>query len=115
MVRSDKYPGRGDLIWLTFDPQVGHEQKGRRPAIVLSPREYNAKVGMALMCPVTTRIKDYPFEVILPDECEITGVVLADQVKCLDWRARDAEIVGNVTGKVLSEVLEKLGTLLTYP
>ena len=105
-------PAAGELIWISFDPQKGAEQSGRRPAIVLSPPEYNTRVGLALMCPITSRIKGYPFEVCLPPEGEITGVVLADQVKSLDWRARNAEIVDRVPESILEEVLSKLGTLL---
>jgi mRNA interferase MazF len=113
MVGSGKPPDRGDLIWLSFDPQKGHEKKGRRPALVLSPREYNEKVGLALMCLITSSIKRYPFEVDLPEDCQITGVILSDQVKSIDWRARGAEIAGTASHKVLSEVLQKLYTLLT--
>ncbi|MCK4505893.1 MAG: endoribonuclease MazF [Candidatus Aegiribacteria sp.] len=105
-------PGTGDLIWISFDPQKGSEQSGRRPALVLSPHEYNNRVGLALMCPITNRIKGYPFEVCLPSGIEITGVVLADQVKSLDWRARNAAIVGRASKSVIEEVLGKLKTLL---
>ena len=105
-------PARGDLVWLTFDPQVGHEQRGRRPALVVSPRSYNGKVGLALVCPVTSRVKGYPFEVSLPDEGEVTGVVLADQVKSLDWRAREASRIGEASAKVVAEVLARIRTLV---
>lgn len=105
-------PSRGDLVWLTFDPQAGHEQAGRRPAVVVSPRAYNARVGLALLCPVTSQIKGYPFEVRLPAELPVTGVVLADQVKSLDWKARRAELAGTLSAETMSEVLAKLGTLL---
>ncbi len=84
-------PERGDLVWLTFSPQTGHEQAGRRPAVVLSPATYNGKVGLALFCPITSQVKGYPFEVALPEGLSISGVILADQVKSLDWRAREAE------------------------
>lgn len=93
-------------------PQAGHEQAGRRPALVVSPVEYNARVGLALMCPITTRVKGYPFEVALPDGLGISGVVLADQVKSLDWRARQAEVAATAPGALTAEVLAKLGTLL---
>ncbi len=83
-------PSRGDVVWLTFNPQSGHEQAGRRPAVVLSPRAYNAKVGLAIFCPVTSKVKGYPFEVALPEGFAVQGVILADQVKSLDWRARRA-------------------------
>lgn len=110
---SIKAPKRGNLIWLSFDPQKGHEQKGRRPALVLSPREYNERVGLALMCPITSKKKGYPFEVDLPDDCPVSGVILSDHVKSLDWKVREAEIFGIASKDVISEVLQKLDTLLT--
>lgn len=106
-------PERGDLIWIALDPQAGHEQAGRRPAVVVSPRAYNRKVGLALCCPVTSRIKGYPFEVALPPKGRITGVVLADQVKSLDWRARQAKRAGRLTAEAIGEVIAKLTTLLS--
>ncbi|MGH7564645.1 MAG: endoribonuclease MazF [Gemmatimonadota bacterium] len=106
-------PERGDLVWISLDPQTGHEQAGRRPAVVVSPRAYNRKVGLALCCPVTSRIKGYPFEVALPAKGEITGVVLADQVKSLDWRARRASRTGRLTAQAINEVIAKLTTLLS--
>ncbi|MGH7587024.1 MAG: endoribonuclease MazF [Gemmatimonadota bacterium] len=106
-------PGRGDLIWIALDPQAGHEQAGRRPAVVVSPRAYNRKVGLALCCPITSRIKGYPFEVALPPKGDITGVVLADQVKSLDWRARRAKRAGRLTAEAIAEVIAKLTTLLS--
>ena len=81
---------RGDAIWLNFTPQAGHEQAGHRPALVLSPRSYSRKAGLALLCPITSQEKGYPFEVPLSEADEVHGVVLADQVKSLDWRERDA-------------------------
>src|SRR5437660_9952142 len=81
-------PSRGDAVWITLNPQAGHEQSGRRPALVLSPSAYNGRVGLALLCPITSQVKGYPFEVTLPHGLPITGVVLADEVKSLDWRAR---------------------------
>lgn len=106
-------PARGDLIWLTFDPQAGREQAGRRPALVVSPAGYNTRVGLALCCPITAQKKGYPFEVPLPAGLAIEGVVLADQVKSLDWRARNAQIAGRGPQEVLEEVLSKLGVLLS--
>lgn len=106
-------PERGDLVWLDFNPQSGREQAKRRPAIVLSPRAYNAKVGLALFCPVTGQAKGYPFEVPLPRSAKISGVVLADHVKSLDWRARRARRAGKVSPQVVGEVMEKLLTLLS--
>lgn len=105
-------PDRGDLVWLQFNPQSGHEQAGRRPALVLSPAAYNGRVGLALLCPITSQGKDYPFEVPLPAGGEVEGVILSDQLKSLDWRARRAQRVGQVAGAVLQEVLAKLSTLL---
>ena len=106
-------PDRGDAVWLEFDPRSGHDQKGRRPALVLSPASYNGKVGLAILCPVTSRTKGYPFEVALPEDSGVDGVVLADQVKNLDWRARKAELIGRMPEAVTEEVLGKLGALLS--
>lgn len=105
-------PARGEIIWLTFTPQAGHEQAGRRPALVLSPAAYNGKVGLALLCPITRQAKGYPFEVALPRSLRIEGVILADQVKSLDWRVREAERVGRVPAATLDEVTQKVLTLL---
>ena len=104
-------PERGDAIWLTFDPQAGHEQSGRRPAVVLSPREYNGRAGLAILCPVTNRVKDYPFEVRLPQGLPIAGAVLADQVRSLDWKARRATLICELPSETTDEVLGKLATL----
>jgi len=104
-------PDQGDLVWLEFDPQSGHEQKGRRPALVLSPASYNLKVGLMLCCPITTKAKGYPFEVEIKTK-EVTGVVLADQVKYLDWRAGNAHSAGVVSVEVLAEVRVKLSVLV---
>jgi mRNA interferase MazF len=109
---ASKYvPERGDLVWLTFDPQAGHEQAGRRPALVLSPKAYNAKAGLALICPVTSQVKGYPFEVALPDG-RITGVILSDQIRSLDWGVRKAEKVSQVPENVLADVLAKISALI---
>jgi mRNA interferase MazF len=105
-------PGRGDLVWLEFDPQAGHEQAGRRPAFVVSPRAYNAKVGLALLCPISGRVKRYPFEVVLPEGLPVHGAILSDQVKSLDWRARRAERICSAPEDVVEEVLAKLRTLV---
>lgn len=113
MVTTGHAPDRGDLVWISLFPQAGHEQAGRRPALVLSPEQYNGRVGLALLCPITTSVKGYPFEVKLPDDLPITGVVLADQVKSLDWVARKAETVGRAPNPVTSEVLAKLNALLS--
>jgi len=105
-------PNRGDVVWLTFTPQAGHEQAGRRPAVVVSPRAYNQRVLLALVCPVTSQAKGYPFEVVLPAGVKLSGVVLADQIKSLDWRARKAEFVARLPTRTLHEVTQKLWTLI---
>jgi mRNA interferase MazF len=105
-------PDTGDLVWLDLNPQRGREQSGRRPALVLSPAAYNEKTSLALVCPVTSRTKGYPFEVTLPPGLEVAGVVLADHVKSLDWKERRAELAGRVPAEVLSEVLARLAPLL---
>jgi len=112
MVKPAYTPERGDIVWLTFTPQPGHEQTGRRPALVLSPGAYNGKVGLALLCPITSQVKGYPFEVTVPESLPVSGVVLADQVKSLDWRARNAELAGKLPAGALEEVLQKLLVLL---
>jgi mRNA interferase MazF len=112
-VNAAYLPERGDVVWLDFQPQAGHEQTGRRPALVLSPRAYNAKVGLALLCPITTRLKGYPFEVAVPDDCGVTGVILADHVKNLDWRARRAEFICRLPVPIVADVQARLAALLT--
>ena len=107
-------PAAGDLVWLTFDPQAGREQAGRRPALVLSPRSYNQKSGLALACPVTNQIKGYPFEVPLPQGCGATGAILADHLKSVDWSARHAAKIGRIPSLTLDEVLAKLAPLLGF-
>jgi mRNA interferase MazF len=106
-------PERGDLVWLEFDSQAGHEQRGHRPAVVLSPSEYNRKVGLALVCPLTTKEKGYPFEVkVSGDGKDDSSVILADQVRSVDWRARGARRFGRISDTVLAEVTHKLGVLI---
>ena len=105
-------PNRGDIVWITFNPQAGHEQAGRRPALVLSPAAYNGKVGLAILCPITSQVKGYPFEVLIPDGLKIHGAILSDQVKSLDWRARDAEFVSKLPQNTITEGLKKLSALL---
>jgi mRNA interferase MazF len=105
-------PQRGDVVWISLNPQAGHEQAGRRPAVVLSPLAYNEKVGLAIFCPITSQEKRYPFEVRIPAGLAVTGVVLADQVKSLDWRAREAERMCALPAEVMDEVLGKLNVLL---
>ena len=106
-------PRRGDLIWLSFTPQTGREQAGRRPALVLSPEAYNSKTGLALICPVTSKVKGYPFEVPLSTTAGFQGVVLADQLRNLDWRARGAEWIEEAHPRVVERVLKLVNTLLT--
>ena len=105
-------PDRGDIVRLTFDPQAGHEQAGRRPAVILSPKAYNARVGLALICPVTTKVKGYPFEVALPANLAASGVVLADQVKSLDWRERHADFLARLPPDLVAVIAQKLRVLL---
>lgn len=114
MVAPKAYvPKRGDAVWLTFDPQAGHEQAGRRPAVVLSPETYNGKVGLAVFCPITSHTKGYPFEVEIPSGLGVKGVILSDQVKSLDWRARKAELICTLPSKTIQDALAKLGILLS--
>ena len=111
-LKGEYVPERGDAVWITLDPQAGHEQAGRRPALVLSPSAYNGRVGLALLCPITTQVKGYPFEVPLPAGLSVTGVVGADQVKSLDWRARKATRIAAVPEEIVTQVLSRLQTLL---
>lgn len=101
-------PDRGDLVWLEFTPQAGSEQRGRRPALVLSPKPYNGKVGLALFCPLTSKVKGYPFEVELPDGYAVSGVILSDQVKSLDWRSRKARLIDRVSPDVIAMVIARV-------
>jgi len=111
---ADEYiPDRGDIAWFQFSPQAEHEQAGRRPALVVSAKRYNSKTGLALMCPITSKAKGYPFEVMLPDEFPVSGVILADQVKSLDWRMREAHFACEAPARVVAEVLDKLEVLLS--
>ena len=105
-------PERADLVWLQFNPQVGSEQAGHRPALVISPKSYNRKVGLALMCPITSRVKGYPFEVELPPGAEAEGAILCDQLKSLDWRARGATRFGSVPDAVMEEVTARILALV---
>ena len=105
-------PERGDIVWLEFTPPAGHEQAGRRPALVVSPKDYNRKVGLALFCPVTSTVKGYPFEVAIPEGNDIRGVILSDQIKSLDWRSRNAALISRAPAGVVEEVMAKIDTLL---
>jgi mRNA interferase MazF len=112
-VKTSFVPDTADLVWLTFDPQAGREQAGRGPALVLSPMAYNRKAGLALVCPVTSQIKGYPFEVPVPSGYGVTGVVLADHIKSVDWRERRASRIGRAI-ELADEVLARLAPLLGY-
>jgi mRNA interferase MazF len=115
MVRTSSFvPEREDVVWISIFPQAGHEQAGRRPAVVLSPAAYNGKVGLAIFCPITTQVKGYPFEVSLPEGLEIGGVALSDQLKSLDWKARRAEFICRLPEGVTLEILAKVGALLRF-
>ena len=114
MVSPQTYiPKCGDVVWITLNPQAGHEQAGRRPAVLLSPKSYNGKTGLAILCPITSQIKGYPFEVVLPEGMPVAGAILSDQVKSLDWRARNAELICPLPDAITSEILQKLNTLLS--
>jgi len=107
-------PEKGDIVWIEMNPQAGHEQAGKRPAIVLSPKAYNEKVGLALFCPITTQIKGYPFEVIIPKGYRISGAILSDQIKSLDWKARKVSFACKLDATVIQEAAAKLNSLLGY-
>ena len=106
-------PERGDIVKMSFDPQSGHEQAGWRPALVVSPALYNRASSLALLCPITSRAKGYPFEIPLPDGLAVSGVVLADQIRSLDWRARKAKLVDRAPALVVREVLARLEPIVT--
>jgi mRNA interferase MazF len=111
MVKKKYIPERGDIVWLNFDPQSGHEQKGKRPAVVISPKEYNEKTGLGLFCPITSKIKDYPFEVKIQNK-KISGVALSDQIKSLDWKTRGIEFIIKASSETINEIIDKVGVLL---
>jgi mRNA interferase MazF len=113
MVSSRPYiPNCGDVVWISLNPQSGHEQTGRRPAVVLSPRSYNHKTSLAIFCPITSQVKGYPFEVILAAGLPVEGAILSDQVKSLDWHARNAELICTLPAETITEVVQKLSALL---
>ena len=105
-------PSRGEIVWVQFEPQAGHEQSGRRPAVIISPREYNQKVGLCLCCPVTSKAKGYPFEVELPAGLKVEGAVLCDQLKSLDWKARHARLIGTLPGRSVKEIQARILALV---
>ena len=104
-------PDRGDIVWLNFTPQAGHEQRGTRPAIIISPKIYNKKTSLVLCCPITSNIKGYPFEVLINGN-KIDGVILSDHLKNLDWKARDIKFIEKASSSVLSECIEKISALI---
>jgi mRNA interferase MazF len=110
--KASYVPDRGDAVWLTFDSHAGQEQAGRRPAVVVSAKRYNARSGLALFCPVTSQVKGYPFEVLLPAELPVDGAILSDQVRSLDWRARKAARICALPSATIEEVVGKLQTLV---
>ena len=113
MMGSTEYvPQRGDAVWINFNPRVGHEQAGHRPAVVVSPGAYNSKTHLAILCPITSQVKGYPFEVAIPTGLDVTGVILADQVKSMDWQARNAALICPLPTEIVDAVLQRLETLL---
>ncbi len=105
-------PDSGDIVWIMFNPQAGHEQTSYRPALVLSPKAYNGKVGLVILCPITSQVKGYPFEVLIPEGLETKGAILSDQVKNLDWKARKAKFTCKLPPDQFNEVVKKLSTLI---
>lgn len=112
MVGKDPCPDRGDIGWLTMSPQQGREQAGRRPAICLSPRSYNRKSGLAVFCPITSKVKGYPFEVVIDDAKGISGVILADQIKSLDWRKREFVFITAATKDQIQQAADRASMLI---
>jgi mRNA interferase MazF len=112
VVAREYVPEVGDLVWIDFTPQAGREQAGRRPAVVLSSRTYNEKASLAVLCPITSHSKGYPFEVALPAGHRMNGVILSDHLKSLDWRQRNAQKAGKLPRAILAQVLERISTLL---
>ena len=104
-------PNRGDIVWVDFDSQRGHEQVGRRPALTISLQAYNRKAGLALMCPITSKVKDYPFEVFVKQD-KIQGAVLADQIQSIDWQERNARFIEKIDAALLESVQHKLLLLI---
>jgi len=111
--QSDVYvPQRGDIVWLNFTPQTGHEQRGKRPALILSPKMYNEKTSLCICLPITSKIKGYPFEVLLPQGLDVEGVILSDQVKNMDYIAREAEFICTVPQDVIERVQRNVVALV---
>ena len=112
MSPTEYVPQRGDVVWINFNPQAGHEQAGRRPAVVLSPGTYNRKTRLALLCPIANQVKGYPFEIAIPAGLAVIGVILADQVKSMDWWARNATLIGLLPAETVDAILQKVEILL---
>lgn len=108
-------PDRGDLIWISLQPTAGHEQSGRRPALVLSPKSYNRKTGLCVLCPATRQAKGYPFEVNVAEEGEPSSVILSDHLRSVDWKARGAERIKRVSSQALAAVIARIEALLIHP
>jgi len=111
-VSAGYVPERGDAVWLDFDPQAGREQAGRRPAVVLSPAAYNSKSGLAILCPITSRVKGYPFETALPEDSPVQGIVLSDHARSLDWQSRKAKFICRLPLEVVEDITAKIIALV---
>jgi mRNA interferase MazF len=111
MVKKKYSPERGDIVWLNFNSPAGNEQKSRKPAIVISPKEYNEKTGLGLFCPITSKIKNYPFEAIIENK-KINGAVLSDQIKSLDWEKREIEFIVKENSEKIDEIINKINIII---
>lgn len=111
MVKSTYIPNRGDIVWLDFNPQLGHEQRGRRPALVLSYQAYNEKIGLGIFCPITSKEKGYPFEVKVIGK-KIDGCILSDQIKSLDWKIRNIEFIEKINEELIIDVIDKIKVII---
>ena len=112
MTSRGRCPNRGDVVWIDFSPHAGHEQAGRRPGLVVSPSPYNGAAGLAILCPITSRVRGHPYEVVLPPGLPVQGVVLSDQARSFDWRARRSKHACRAPDAVTLDVLKRLGTLV---
>jgi mRNA interferase MazF len=116
VVTPDRYvPERGDVVWMDLSPRVGHEQSGYRPSLIVSPQKYNRRVELALICPITSQVKGFPFEVAIPEGNRVTGVVLADQMTSIDWRARRVRQMDHLPIEFVEEVMKQFVKLLPLP
>ncbi|KAF1080159.1 MAG: Programmed cell death toxin MazF [Candidatus Rifleibacterium amylolyticum] len=106
-------PDRGDVVWIDFDPSLGHEQAGRRPGLILSSQKYHQKVGLAIVCPITSRAKGYPFEVPIPEGFKVKGVILSDQLKCIDLSERNVDLIFTIPDTVVESVQNLAISVLT--